>query len=197
MPVVLAVLIVASCSRTGLEPGTSPQRSPPAPSVEAIATIQELMEYEIDPAADALWGSVGTITTREGIEERQPHSEDEWKALRRDAIVLMEATNLLMMKGRDVARVEFPSDGPGVYSSREIQEKLNTDRIQFEALATSLRAVGRQALSAIDARDPVALQQVGEAMDGVCEACHIANWYPHQVIPPLPLPAARGRSQPM
>lgn len=95
----------------------------------------------------------------------------------------MEATNLLMMmKRRDVARVEFPSDGPGVYSSREIQEKLNADRIQFEAL------------SAIDARDPVALQQVGEAIDGVCEACHIANWYPHQVIPPLPLPAARGRT---
>jgi hypothetical protein len=62
-----------------------------------------------------------------------PHTEDEWKALRRNAIVLMEATNLLMMKGRDVARVEFPSDGPGVYSSREIQEKLNTDRIQFMA----------------------------------------------------------------
>jgi hypothetical protein len=132
--ILLAVLIVTGCSRTGPPPeaGKVPQHSLPAPhSAEVIATIQELMEYEIDPAADALWGSVGSITTLEGIVERQPQTEDEWKALRRNAIVLMEATNLLTMTGRDVALVEFPSDGPGVYSSREIQAKLNNDRRSF------------------------------------------------------------------
>jgi hypothetical protein len=169
------MLIVTGCSRTVAVSGNIHDAQQP-PSTEVVATIQDLMEYEIDPAADALWGSVGSITTREGILERQPHTDEEWKALRRNAIVLIEATNLLTMKGRNVARVEFPSDAPGVYSSREIQTKLNSDRTEFDVFAKSLRETGRQALSAIDAKDPAALLRVGETMDGVCEGCHVANW---------------------
>ncbi len=179
--VALWLLIVASCSR--LPPPTS---SNPAPPFEAAATIQELMEYEVDPAADALWDSVGSITTRAGVEEKQPHTETEWKSLRRDAMVLIEATNLLVMSGRQVARTEFPSDGPGVLGSREIQQKLDGDRSGFNAFASSLRETAHHALTAIDAKDPVALLQAGETLDAVCEGCHVANWYPHQVIPPLP-----------
>jgi hypothetical protein len=172
--------MIAGCSR-------APQStSHPAASFEATATIQELMEYEIDPAADALWDSVGTLTTREGVEEKQPHTEAEWKSLRRNAMILIEATNLLAMSGREVARTGFPSDGPGVLSSREIQQKLNSGRSEFDAFARSLRATAREALTAIDAKDPAALLQTGETLDAVCEACHVANWYPHQVIPPLP-----------
>ena len=56
------------------------------------------MDSMVDPSADFLWESVATIVTRKGTEERRPRTDDEWKAVRRAAITLMEATNLLIMR---------------------------------------------------------------------------------------------------
>jgi hypothetical protein len=144
------------------------------------------MEDEIDASADPIWDSVGTITTSSGTEEKQPRTDEDWKTLRRHAIVLIEATNLLVMKGRRVAAVEFPSAGPGVFSSREIQAHLSRNASQFDAFAQSLRATSLRVLAAIDARDSTALLKIGEELDNACEACHVTSWYPSEVIPALP-----------
>jgi hypothetical protein len=188
---VLAAIVSSACSptqqasqSTTAEPLLSSASQ--ALSFEPTATIQDLMQDEIDPAADAVWGSVGSITTRAGTEEKRPQTDEQWKALRRNAIVLIEATNLLAMKGRQVAAVDFPSDGPGVLSSREIQEQLARDPAEFQAFTQSLRETAKRVLAAIDAKDSTRLLTVGEEMDGVCEACHLSNWYPHEVIPTLP-----------
>jgi hypothetical protein len=159
---------------------------PQPPPFEVSATLQDLMRDEVDPAADFIWDSVGSITTRTGTVEKRPQTADDWKALRRNAIVLIEATNLLVIPGRRVASVEFPSDGPGVLSSQDIQAKLAASQAEFDAFAQPLRATGQRLLAAIDAQDSTALLREGETMDAVCEACHVANWYPHEVIPPLP-----------
>jgi hypothetical protein len=150
------------------------------------------MRYEVDPSADHIWDSVGSITTASGTVERQPHTDAEWAELRRNAVVLVEATNLLVLPGRRVSMAEFPSDGPGVLSSAEIQQRLSGHRPEFDAYAVTLRGIARNVLAAVDTRNPTALLQLGEQMDGACEACHLANWYPHEVIPRLPanLPAA-------
>lgn len=184
--------IAALCTACA-PPAAEPSRSAPAvaPTLEAIATVQDLMRDEVDASADAIWDSVGSITSTAGTVERQPHTEAEWNALRRNAVVLVEATNLLVVPGRRVAATPFPSDGPGVLSSAQIQQRLDDHRAEFDALALALRGTARQVLAAIDARDPVALLRLGEQMDSVCETCHLANWYPHEVIPPLPAdPAA-------
>lgn len=150
------------------------------------ASIQELMQYEVDASADAIWDAAGTTLTREGLVEKRPRSDDEWKVLRRHAVVLLEATNLLAIPGRRVALKEFPSDGPGVFSSQEIEGELARRQQEFDAFAQGLRASGRQVLSAIDSRDVEALLKEGAAMDAACEACHRSFWYPHEVIPALP-----------
>jgi len=141
------------------------------------------MDAEIDPSADFIWASVGTVITKDGIDERQPRSAAEWKEVRRRAITLIEATNLLLLPHRRVAIPAFPSIAPGVLGSDEIQLKLNGNRAAFNALALTLRQAGLRVLQAIDRRDVPALSRAGEALDSACEACHIANWYPHQVIP--------------
>jgi hypothetical protein len=153
---------------------------------EGVATIQELMRYEVDASADPIWDSVGSITTKSGTVERRPRTDAEWAALRQHAVMLLEATNLLVVPGRRVSARTFPSDGPGVLSSEQIQQRLLDHRAEFDGLAVGLRVVARQAVAAIDAKDPAALQKVGEAMDEACEACHLANWYPREIIPSLP-----------
>jgi hypothetical protein len=180
---VAATALLAACApRSGPIAGAVPSQ----PLFLPTATIQDLMDSEIDPAADFIWGSVGTIITAAGAEERQPRTEEEWKELRRKAITLVEATNLLLIPGRHVASKEFPSAGPGVFSSAEIERELAADPSSFDAFALGLREVALRELLAIDHRDVAALSAAGEALDNACEACHVANWYPHEIIPPLP-----------
>jgi cytochrome c556 len=157
-----------------------------SPPFLPVASIQDLMESQIDPAADFIWGSVGTFITAAGVDDRQPHTDEEWRQVRRKVVALIEATNLLTIPGRRVASSDFPSAGPGVLSSAEIECKVAADRAQFDAFAVSLREVALQELADIDHKDAAALAQAGEAMDGACEACHRANWYPHEIIPQLP-----------
>jgi len=79
-----------------------------------------------------------------------------------------------------------PSDGPGVFSSQDIEAEVARRQQEFDAFAQGLRASGQRVLSAIDRRDVEALLKEGAAMDGACEACHRSFWYPHEVIPALP-----------
>ena len=58
------------------------------------------MANVIDPAADGVWESVGTIYTKEGTFERMPANDDEWNAVKAKAITLVEVGNLLMLPER-------------------------------------------------------------------------------------------------
>ncbi len=143
------------------------------------------MDSEVDPAADFIWDSVGSIVTKEGTEDRRPHTEEEWKEVRRKAIVMLEATNLLVMEGRRVSKAYIPSEGAGVFDSKEIQQKIDANHEGFVAYAQSLHDVGMKVLAAVDAKDASGLMNNGAALDAVCEACHTTYWYPNQVIPQL------------
>src|ERR1700728_117785 len=79
-------LLCAACSQH-TPPATGPAHpAAAAPPLEAVATTQDIMRYEVDPSADAIWDSVGSITTDSGTVERQPRTDAEWAALRRDAV---------------------------------------------------------------------------------------------------------------
>src|ERR1700683_399819 len=132
----MAAALLAACSPSG---GSISGEIPREPPFRAIATIQDLMDSEIDPAADFIWGSVGTVITAAGVEDRQPRTNEQWNELRRKTIILVEATNLLIMPGRHVASKEFPSAGSGVLSSIDIEHKLASDRASFDAFALALR----------------------------------------------------------
>ena len=154
-----------------------------APPFQVTATIQELMDSEIDPAADALWDSVGSVSTLSGTEDRQPRTEEEWKAVRRQAITLVEATNLLVMEGRPVAPKDAPAAADGELAPAEMQRRIESTRPSFVGFAQSLRLAGLKALAAIDAKDPQRLMDAGGTIDEACEACHVTYWYPNQKVP--------------
>jgi hypothetical protein len=178
-PAVAGSLLCACASHDAPAPSpTSPQRP--------IASIQELMQAEVDTSADGVWNAVETITTRAGTEERQPRTPEEWVTARNAAITLVEASNLLVIDGRRVGAKEFPAEANGALDSVHIQELLDARRPAFNAFATALREAGLGAIAAIDAKDPVALVKAGGEIDEVCEGCHLTFWYPNQVIPAYP-----------
>jgi hypothetical protein len=150
------------------------------------ASIQDIMHGVIDPSADFLWESVGTEVTAAGETVHQPQTNEEWDAVRNRAITLMEGTNLLVMEGRRVvAEGKEVEDAhvDGIQKASEIQLAIDKDRASWIDFAHALHDAGQQALQAADARDAEKLLHSGEALDAVCEACHLKYWYPGQVIP--------------
>ncbi len=74
-------------------------RATPAP-YKPVADVKRLMNDVIEPTAEIVWGASGVIITAEGEESRVPTTEAEWVTVRRSALVLAEAGNLLMVPAR-------------------------------------------------------------------------------------------------
>ena len=159
--------------------------SAPQPEYAPTATIKDLMISLIDPSADVVWEAVQTIVTPAGTEERRPKTDEEWANVRSGALRVVEATNLLMIPGRHVARPGEKSETPGVeLEPEDIEANINKDRAQWNRLAKGLHDTSMEALKAIEARDVEALIEIGGRMDESCENCHTAYWYPNQPLPP-------------
>jgi hypothetical protein len=151
-----------------------------------VATIQELMQAEVDASADSIWDAVETTASRTGEEHKQPRTAEEWQEIRRNAIVLIEAANLLTIENRKLSNAPFPAEAAGALDSAEIARRIASNRPAFNQYAITLSQTAQTLLTAIDAKDSQALVSAGGVLDEVCESCHMTFWYPNQVIPAFP-----------
>lgn len=177
----LAAISLASCSES----------SQPPPEVnhdlQPLATVQEIMHLDVEPAAFGVWESVSSETTAEGTVDKAPQTDAEWAAVRGHAVMLAEAANLLLIKGRHVVapgKTLEDADARGISSPEEIQKAIEESQNQFFSFAQALRAATQSAIKAIDAKDTTALVSAGGAIDTVCEDCHSKFWYPNSAPPP-------------
>jgi hypothetical protein len=165
--------------------------------LKPVAGISDIMAIEVDPSADALWASVGTVVTKSGTKNNRPTTDKQWDELRGRAVILIEAANLLLLDGRRVAREgvqKIEDQGtPGNLSAEQSQNLIDANRNSFASFASGLRVVGEQMLKAIDAKNPEDLMEAGAALDEVCEGCHLKFWYPGQRIPRFPNEAPESR----
>jgi len=165
--------------------------------LKPVAGISDIMAIEVDPSADALWASVGTVVTKSGTKNNRPTTDKQWDELRGRAVILIEAANLLLLDGRRVAREgvqKIEDQGtPGNLSAEQSQNLIDANRNSFASFASGLRVVGEQMLKAIDAKNPEDLMEAGAALDEVCEGCHLKFWYPGQRIPRFPNEAPETR----
>jgi len=138
-----------------------PPPAPAAPPFSTVLNLKQLMEWVIDPAADAVWDSVKTIITNKGTQEIAPKTDEQWAAVRTGAATLIESGNLLMMEGR--AR----------------------DNKEWIAAARRLSANAEKALKAAEAKNAEALFDAGGDIYNACKACHdrYANLDPQNAVP--------------
>jgi hypothetical protein len=166
---VASQLIAAACSRTA-----------PVAVAPQAATIKDIMDSMVDPSADFLFESIAQIADENGVREKAPQTDEEWREVRRRAIVLLEAPNLLIAEGRKVARPHERSTNPHVeLQPEEIQKLIDADRSGFVRRAAKLQASAADALTAIEAKDKTALFHAIEGIDKACETCHLHYWYPN------------------
>jgi hypothetical protein len=171
----------------------------PAPAAEspfrATSTIRELMQSMVAPSAQGLWDSVGRVSDAKGTRDLEPRTDEEWAAVRRHAVALMESTNLLLIPGRHVARqgqqtLKADDAEPGSeLPPAEIEKRMNAAWPAWTAMALNLHATAELMLDAVDKKDVARLETIGSDLDGVCESCHLAFWYPQ----PRARPSAASR----
>jgi hypothetical protein len=147
------------------------------PEFRVNATIRDIMDAFIDPAADHIWDAVSITVTAKGRDEKHPRTDEEWKELRRRAIQVMEGANLLLVPGRHVARPGEQVDPRIAIPPDQIEAMINQDRASFTKMAHDLYDSMVPVLQAIEAKDKDKLLDVGDGIDRACENCHIKYWY--------------------
>jgi len=164
--IVGSVIAIAGC--------TSSQQTQFRPT----STVKDIMDSLVDPSADAIWDSVEVVATLEGTEHKAPRTDDDWKALRRHAVALVEASNLLLIPGRHVALPgEKADDARADLHPEEIEALLTKDPSAWAMRAHTLYDAAVESLKAIDAHDVTSLMNSGETLDTACESCHRNYWY--------------------
>jgi hypothetical protein len=119
-----------------------------APPFKPLADNALLMESVIDPAADVIWGSVGTIITAEGEQHIRPQTDEEWLKVRNAAVTVAESGNLLMMVPR-------AADG---------DEWMRLSQAMIDTATAAMRAA--------EAKNPDGVFDTGAEIYAVCTNCH-------------------------
>jgi cytochrome c556 len=187
------VLLFAACqSKTEV---TTPDGASQPPYV-VTATLKDVMQGIVDTNADIVWQSVSAVSNEKGLQEIRPQTDEDWAKVKHGAYAIAEATNLLMMPGRRVARPGEKSETPGVeLEPDEMQALIDKDRPGFYKRAAALREAALEVVTAVDKKDADKVFEVGEHIERACEDCHSHYWYPNEKIPPLPAVVHDGPAQ--
>lgn len=125
--------------------------SPTAKSYDAVLSVHDTMNLILNPSADFIWDSAGTIITAEGRTELAPTTDDGWAEVYRHAAILTESGNLLMMPKR--------SEGE-----------------RWNAYAQAIISTGQLAMDAAKQKNSDALFDAGGEIYQVCKSCHSQYW---------------------
>jgi hypothetical protein len=122
--------------------------APPPPPFKPVADVKQLMGSVVEPSAEVYWDAVGTIYDEKGATEIEPQTIEEWDAVRNAAYVVAESGNLLMMSSR-------AKDGGG-----------------WMTMSQAMIDVGQRAIRAAEARNKIAVFDVGGELYDTCTNCH-------------------------
>jgi len=151
----LLLFTLIGCSPSEQAPGQS-QTSQSQPGQAASSPFKlsgdtkHIMQWVLDPAADHIWDSAGSIITAAGTRELAPTTEEGWLSVQYGAAVVAATGNLLMMPGRAV------------------------DDKDWQKTSQALVDAGLLAQSAAKAHDADALFDAGSQIYRICKACHSA-----------------------
>jgi hypothetical protein len=164
---------------------------------EPPKTVQSIMDTVVDPYADSLWESAGTVVTAKGVRPHAPRTSKEWAKARGLALRLVAGAKLLQTRhpvGENGHWVLADGSTPGIRTAAQIDADIGRDPKMFYAAAARLQRTAQDAADALGRKDIDAFLDAGARIDAACEACHAAYWYPRDPPRPLPDPAVFART---
>jgi len=146
--------------------------------IPSSATIKEIMNDTVRPAADALWNATAVYVTEQGEDDRSPKNDEEWAVVDQSRMAMEHAIAALSEPGRKV-----DATGAGGYSEDdlnpvEIQALIQSEPDVWAAKLKVLEESIQHAKKAIADQDVEALSEIGGEIDEACEGCHQHFWYP-------------------
>ena len=109
--------------------------------------MHDFMGWVLDPMADVIWRSAGTITTVDGVEDLAPTTQEGWDSVRNAAATIAEIGNVLQIPG---------------YSQGE----------DWNEYAQGLTRIGMRLIEAAEQKDDDQVFDYGGQLYNVCVACH-------------------------
>ncbi len=116
-------------------------------SYEPHLEMHDFMGWVLDPLADVIWSSAGTITTMEGVEDLAPTTQEGWDEVRNAAATIAELGNLL----------QSPA-----YSEGE----------DWNEYSQGLSRTALLLIEAAEQQDDLQVFDYGGQLYNVCVACH-------------------------
>ena len=160
-----------------------PQGSP-QPEFNLTGTVRDIMHGIVGPASDVVFHAVATTVDEKGTAKKFPRTDEEWDNVRNNALMLLEASNLLLIPGRSVAKAGENVKDPDVYMGPDrIQTMIDRDRATWNKLAQGMHDAVIPALQAIEAKGADALLESTDRINLTCENCHLTYWYPRERRP--------------
>ena len=178
---VYAVALTANCTSSKPAPAPPAAGSLGRTEMKAVVSVKELMRYTIDPISDNIFDAVTYESTKKGVKEVFPKTDEDWEKVKIGAVTLAEAIYLLKLPrpfapAGDVNNSTGPN--PPELSPAQIQAKVDADPVLWDAKIQALRNVALSVIEIADKRDTSELFEAGETLDKACEACHLEYWYP-------------------
>ena len=122
------------------------------PPLRPIADVSQLMTMILDPAADAVWDSGGTVIDGDGYNQWEPETDEEWAEVLNETMIIAETANLLMIGDR--AR----------------------DQEGWMQMAQNMSDAAMLIHEAAEARDADLVFELGETLYRSCDRCHNLYW---------------------
>jgi hypothetical protein len=145
--------------------------------------VNDLMKTLINPNARELWGGVSYVQTEQGVVETIPQTQEDWDALRANAIALIEGSNALMLPGRRINSSATVTTPDFQFTPQEIEQLLIDDPDNWIINLQTMQDSVLQTLEMIDRKDILGFTERGAIINESCETCHAQYWYK-----PLPGP---------
>jgi hypothetical protein len=117
-------------------------------AITPVASVRQIMNGIVGPAANRIFGAVGTVISEKGTVEKAPHTDAEWEAVGDDAAALIESGNLILMNGRAI------------------------DRGDWVRMSQAMIDAGKVVLRAAEAKSADKVFESGEAVNESCDNCH-------------------------
>jgi cytochrome c556 len=155
----------------------------PRSAVRPDATIQEIMATMVVPTSKVVFEAVSTETVQGKEVQKEPKTDAEWAAVKDNALKMFEASKLMAMDGRHIARNMNAKGKDGELAPKQIETLLAKNRPEWNKFAREFGEVASTAAKAAEKKDKDGVFGAAGDLDTACENCHQTFWYPEQDQP--------------